>query len=274
MRITHMTARPSQGDSVPRLPDLTSVLQHDPGRTQGSSFTFALNLPVLATLLPAAPATRSVTGYHGPRRSVLVVDDIAENRAVLSALLSELGFAVAEAADGQAGLDQAQARQPDLILMDCTMPVLDGRAATRRLRALPAFKATPIIAVSASVSAADRQQSLAAGASAFVPKPIKQDELLSTIGRLLQLEWVYDQLAAAAEAAVAQVGPPREVAQRLYDLARRGWIKEIQAQLDALAQRGLEYHAFVAALRPLARRYRTREIQAAVEPYVTEGSDA
>ena len=152
------------------------------------------------------------------------------------------------------------------------MPVLDGREAMRRLRQLAAFEQTPIIAVSASVAESDRAQSLAAGASAFVPKPIDQAQLLEQIGRLLQVDWIYTQPSAELEAAaLAQVGPPPEEAQRLYDLAREGLILEIRTQLDALEQRGPEHRAFLAELRQLARRYRTREIQALLEPYVMEG---
>jgi signal transduction histidine kinase/DNA-binding NarL/FixJ family response regulator len=239
---------------------------------QGSSFWFEIAVPVLDTLVRIPSTARSVTGYTGPRRAVLVVDDIAENRAVLVELLTALGFTVFEATNGQQGVAQAQDRRPDLILMDRAMPVLDGREATRRIRQMAALKDTPIIAVSASVAGPDRAQSLAAGASAFVPKPIHQDELLEQVGRLLQLEWLYDQpQQVPADTTVAQVGPPPDVAQQLYDLAREGLILEIRAQLDALEQRGLEYCVFVAELRQLARRYRTREIQALLEPYLMEG---
>jgi signal transduction histidine kinase/CheY-like chemotaxis protein len=239
---------------------------------QGSTFWFEIAVPVLDTLIAAPATTQVITGYSGPRRSVLVVDDIGENRAVLVELLGGLGFSVCEAANGQEGIEQAQVQRPDLILMDHAMPVLDGREAMRRLRKLAAFEQTPIIAVSASVAESDRAQSLAAGASAFVPKPIDQAQLLEQIGRLLQVDWIYTQPSAELEAtALAQVGPPPEEAQHLYDLAREGLILEIRTQLDVLEQRGPEYRAFLDELRQLARRYRTREIQALLEPYVMEG---
>jgi CheY-like chemotaxis protein/nitrogen-specific signal transduction histidine kinase len=240
---------------------------------QGSTFGFALTVPVLDPLVGAPSTARVVTGYRGPRRSVLVVDDIAANRAVLVELLTGLGFTLYEATNGQEGVEQAKARRPDLILMDRSMPVLDGWEATRRLRQLAAFQQTPIIAVSASVAGADRAASLAAGASAFVPKPIHQDELLKQVGRLLRLEWV-DELVqqAPADLAVAQVGPPPDEAWQLYDLARRGRIADLQARIEVLAQRGPEYRACVAELRQLARRYRLREIRTLLEPYVQEAS--
>ncbi len=240
---------------------------------QGSRFWFELSVPVLDTLVRQPSAARVVTGYTGRRRSVLVVDDIATNRALLIELLGGLGFRVYEAANGQEGIEQAQAYQPDLILMDRTMPVLDGRDATRRLRQLSGLHETPIIAVSASVAGPDRAASLAAGADAFVPKPIHQDELLEQIGRLLELEWEY---APAVEAhdlvASTQVGPPPDQARELYDLARRGRIRELQAQLEELERRGPEYQAFVSELRQLARRYRLRDIRTLLGPYLEETS--
>jgi response regulator RpfG family c-di-GMP phosphodiesterase len=155
--------------------------------------------------------------------------------------------------------------------MDRSMPVLDGLEATRRIRQIAALQQTPIVAVSASVTAADRAASLAAGASAFVAKPIQQDELLEQIRRLLGLEWLYDQAESAPSAAtVAQVGLPVEEARRLYELACEGLILEIRDRLEALERRNPQYQESVAELRALARRYRLREIRAKLETYLQE----
>jgi signal transduction histidine kinase/DNA-binding LacI/PurR family transcriptional regulator/DNA-binding response OmpR family regulator len=237
---------------------------------QGSTFWFELAVPVLDALVSTPSAAQVVIGYTGPRRSVLVVDDIATNRAVLAELLTGLGFSVYQAANGQEGIEQAQARQPDLILMDRSMPVLEGLEAIRRLRQIAAFQQTPIVAVSASVTEADRATSLAAGANAFVPKPIRQAELLEQIGRLLNMDWVKAKLVAESEEAVPQAALPPDEAQRLYLLARQGSIVKIRERLDALERRGPQYSSCVAELRQLARRYRLREIRAVLEPYVQE----
>jgi DNA-binding NarL/FixJ family response regulator len=162
-------------------------------------------------------------------------------------------------------------RQPDLILMDRSMPVLDGHEAIRRIRQIAALQQTPIIAVSASVAGPDRAASLVAGADAFVPKPIQQAELLEQIGRLLQLEWV-EAKPVVSEDVTAQVGPPPDEAQRLYELARQGAILELRERLDGLERRGAEYRDCVAELRQLARRYRLRQICAVLEPYVQESN--
>ena len=120
-------------------------------------------------------------------QKILVVDDIAENRAVVTDLLAPLGFEVTEAANGREGVEMAQRLRPDLILMDIAMPELDGLAVARLLRQREAFREVPILAMSASDSA----QSLAAGMNAFLPKPLDADKLLEQMARLLRLEWTY-----------------------------------------------------------------------------------
>jgi len=158
---------------------------------EGSVFWFELVLPVLEAAPAAAPRGRVVTGYRGPRKKLLIVDDVAENRALVVDFLKSLDFKLAEAADGDAGIEQARAVQPDLILMDNVMPVMSGLEATRRLRQQPAFTRVPIIAVSASASRADRERSLAAGVDAFLHKPIDFNDLLNNIAGLLKLTWTY-----------------------------------------------------------------------------------
>jgi PAS domain S-box-containing protein len=158
---------------------------------RGTRFAFELRVPVLNVQALAAPRRRTVTGYLGPRRKLLVVDDVAQNRAMLIDFLAPLDFAVSEAVDASAGLEMAQRLKPDLILMDNVMPGMSGLEATRRLRELPGVGQVPIIAVSASAAQADRERSLAAGASAFMHKPIDFDELLGHMSALLGLAWTF-----------------------------------------------------------------------------------
>jgi signal transduction histidine kinase/CheY-like chemotaxis protein len=158
----------------------------------GSVFRFELELPVARaeTVLPRVQ--RRPIGYEGPRRKVLVVDDIAENRALLRDLLQQIDFTVFEADNGEAGLIAAHALQPDLILMDNVMPVMDGLEATRRLRAMPAFEKVPILAISAGAFKEDEVKSLAAGADGFLAKPLRLDDLIAEISTRLRLTWIYD----------------------------------------------------------------------------------
>jgi signal transduction histidine kinase len=161
---------------------------------EGSAFSFDLDVPEVQPAVPVHPAATepAITGYRGPRKKVLVVDDVSENREVLTDMLGRLGFLMFEAAGGQEGLTRAQAVVPDLIFMDLVMPDLSGREAIARLRALPALRSVPIVAVSASATPEVREQCMSAGADAFLPKPVDLTMLLQRTSALLDLSWTED----------------------------------------------------------------------------------
>jgi signal transduction histidine kinase/ActR/RegA family two-component response regulator len=177
---------------------LGGTLQLDSTPGHGSRFWFTIPLPpaVVSSVLPPPPPP-TITGYAGRRQRVLVVDDIAENRAVLVAMLAPLGFATAQAQNGLEALTMAQSWSPDVVLMDIRMPGLDGLEATRRLRAIPALHQVVIIAVSASAFVHNRDHYLATGANDFVPKPVQYVQLLEVLQAHLALEWEYADETAA-----------------------------------------------------------------------------
>jgi len=158
----------------------------------GSVFAFELELPVVADAPPATAVQRLPVGYEGARKTVLVVDDVAENRALVTDVLARLGFTVREAGNGLAALQSAQELQPDLILMDHVMPVMDGLEAIRRLRQLAPFARVPIVAVSASAFEEDAALALAAGSDGFLAKPLAVHDLIRVLGERLHLTWRYD----------------------------------------------------------------------------------
>src|SRR3954447_9614851 len=116
---------------------------------------------------------------------ILLVEDNELNRDMLSRRLSRRGHQVVEATDGEAALAPPPSRRPDLILMDMSLPVLDGWEATRRLKAVPATRPIPVIALTAHTMVADRERSLEAGCAAFDTKPLEIERLLGKIARLL-----------------------------------------------------------------------------------------
>ena len=157
----------------------------------GNLFWFELDVPASRWATPdAPPAERVVTGYRGPTKKVLVVDDVAENRAVIVESLAALGFDVFQAACGYDGLSQAQSVLPDLVLMDIVMPDIGGLEVIRRLRKVPVLDAVPIIAISASATPEVEANTLSAGANAFLPKPVDLKALVARTGSLLHLAWV------------------------------------------------------------------------------------
>jgi CheY-like chemotaxis protein len=116
---------------------------------------------------------------------LLLVEDNEMNRDMLSRRLARKGFDVVCAVDGQQGLDLAREEKPDLILMDMSLPVLDGWEATRRLKADADLSALPVIALTAHAMASDEQKARAAGCDDFDTKPIELPRLIERIQALL-----------------------------------------------------------------------------------------
>ncbi len=112
---------------------------------------------------------------------ILLVEDNEMNRDMLSRRLLRRGYEVVIAVDGQQGVDLAGSTQPNVILMDMSLPVIDGWEATRRIKADPATKAIPVIALTAHAMAGDREQALAAGCDDYDTKPIDLTRLLPKI---------------------------------------------------------------------------------------------
>lgn len=116
---------------------------------------------------------------------ILLVEDNEYNWDMLSRRLRRHGYEVALAFDGRQGVDMAQSENPDLILMDVNLPVLDGHEATRQIRALPEQSAVPIIALTAHAMSGDREKALEAGCDDYHAKPIDLARLLVQIEALL-----------------------------------------------------------------------------------------
>ena len=159
----------------------------EPGR--GADFSFELALPVVRHVTGGPPAPRRVTGYDGPRKRILIVDDMPANRLVLWDMLRPLGFEIEEAADGQQALERARAWRPDLVMMDLEMPVMGGTQAMALMRATASLRAVRIIAVSATANADAVRVGPGLEADAFLAKPLDRDRLLREIAVQLGLRW-------------------------------------------------------------------------------------
>jgi two-component system cell cycle response regulator DivK len=120
-----------------------------------------------------------------PRR-ILIVEDTEDNRRIMRDLLSNAGFDIIEAHDGQAAIAAAANHVPDLILMDIQLPVLNGYEAIRRIKADPKLQAIPIIAVTSYALTGDKESARAAGCDRYVAKPFSPRQLLATIRELLE----------------------------------------------------------------------------------------
>jgi two-component system cell cycle response regulator DivK len=118
-------------------------------------------------------------------RKVLLVEDNEESRDGLSRRLRRQGYEVLLAADGRQAVDAARAEAPDLILMDMSLPVLDGWEATRQLKAAPQTRGIPVIALTAHAMAGDREKALEAGCDDYDTKPVELGRLLTKMQALL-----------------------------------------------------------------------------------------
>ena len=204
---------------------------------QGTTISFDLPLQTVDVEVMVAPterATRRVVALAPgqPRYRILAVDDRREARQLLVRLLTPLGFDVREAVNGQEAVDSWNAWQPHLIWMDMRMPVMDGRAATRRIKASPNGQATAIIALTASSFEEERANILAAGCDDFLRKPFQEADLFALMQKHLGVHFVYQEDPATA--------PPSSVPVDVAALAAlpatlRNTLKQALVRLDTVA---------------------------------------
>ena len=116
---------------------------------------------------------------------ILLVEDNEMNRDMLSRRLERKGYMVVLAVDGESGVEMARTEQPDVVLMDMSLPVLDGWEATRRLKADPATRSIPVIALTAHAMSSDRGKALQAGCDDYDTKPVELPRLLAKIEALV-----------------------------------------------------------------------------------------
>jgi signal transduction histidine kinase/FixJ family two-component response regulator len=243
---------------------------------EGSVFWFEVPLPPSRSEIEVVKTyKRPIIGFRGKKRKVMVVDDNLDNRTVLVDLLSPLGFEVVEAASGHEGLEKALSFEPDAILLDMVMPIMDGFEFARQIRRSPKFRDVVIIAISANVFENDQQESLAVGCNDFVPKPIRTQMLFEALRRHLKIEWIYEEqkkesvVYTGEELSSASfVIPPASEITILYDLAMMGAIKELQAYTVKLEQSNSRYRAFLTELRGLAKSFQVDKMCEFLEPHL------
>ena len=123
-----------------------------------------------------------------PMRTIMIVEDYDDTRLLLKHGLEGLGYSVLEASNGQEAVDISDREHPDLILMDLDLPILDGIAATQRIRQQSHMEGVPIVAVTAYPMSYSRVKAFAKGCNEYMSKPIDVSELTSLVNRYLRLE--------------------------------------------------------------------------------------
>jgi len=196
----------------------------------GVGSTFSFDVPLKAgreeELLEFEPLER-VTGLMAGQDEIkiLVVDDSQTDRLLLTEILAGVGFLVGEATNGAEAIDRFSSWDPDLILMDMNMPIMDGRKATQQIKGTPRGEDTPIIAVTASAFEEDRREILDSGVDSFIRKPFETDVLLETIRVHLEIEYQYEESERADKPLSAD---------KDFDL--KGNLRELPAELIAQFQ--------------------------------------
>ncbi|MEH1843945.1 MAG: ATP-binding protein [Nostoc sp.] len=227
---------------------------------KGSKFWFDLALPEANNWISSQTPelNKNVVSYQGTQQIILIVDDRWENRSVIINLLEPVGFKVLEAENGEEGLKKAQEFQPDLIITDLAMPIMNGLEMTQHLRAQSEFKDTVIIASSASVFSLNRQQSQEAGCNDFLPKPVQNFELFEKLQHYLNLTWIYEVENEFLETTIPleeMIFPPLEQLVNLYKAAKTGYIQDIQYEADHIKNLDQKYASFANKILKLAEEF-------------------
>ena len=234
---------------------------------EGSLFWFEFDAPIVSKHVPITEMQKpSPVGYHGKRRTLLIVDDMEANRSVLRNMLLPLGFDVHEVDNGEDCLEFAMQKHPDLILLDLRMPGMDGFEVARHIRATEEIRDILIFAISASVLEETQRKSLEVGCHAFLAKPLEQDLLLNALETHLGLQWIYQDVSQSQIAEHSRddqfrsISLPAEEYAELRKFAQYGNISRILKILDALEQQGEQYVPVVEELRKFAKSFQTQKI--------------
>jgi len=230
-------------------------VRSEPGK--GSTFIVTLDVETVDQTSADAAIQRLIKGYAGRRRKILIIDDDTTNRHLMSRMLDSVGLDTEEAVDGAEALRLAHAEHPDLILTDLAMPVMSGLELARRVRADEELRSLPVLAVSASASTFTREEAIGAGCNAFLPKPIRADELFDVVGKLLSLTWQTVDVRAAPDGPTSTDGVlvNGRWARELYDLAMKGDIKELLARAASASESDPSGEPVYHEVQRLARKF-------------------
>lgn len=239
---------------------------------QGTSFQVRLFLSEVRVPQAVVHVEHDIIGYQGPRRLILVVDDHIEHRRVLAGMLEPLGFSIAQAASGQEAIRQVALLSPDLILMDLSMPQMDGWETSRLIRRNAQSQA-PIIVISANAFADDRERSVSADCSDYLAKPVHTPELLERIHKHLDLQWLRRTAHNPAATSELAVLPSSSDLEALRELGAIGYIRGIQEKLDAIDRLTPASTGFTAPLRALVKGYRLDEFNRQLKEAEHERAD-
>ncbi len=246
-----------------------SQIQLESQVAQGSKFWFDLELLAVETNISSP--TLPKFSCQVPRRlrvprKILVVDDNHNNRSLLVNYLQPFGFTLAEANNGQVGLEIAKTFQPDAILVDWIMPVMDGKEKVARLKQQPQFQDCLVIMISAS------SQSLVEPSEVdcheLLSKPVNLEQLMTLLESHLQLDWLFSESIVEPDNSSILVTPPQETLIKLLELAELGDMEEIEQQINSLEALDAQYIPFIKQIRQLAASFQQHQLEIFIKNFL------
>jgi len=242
-------------------------LKSAPGK--GSTFWFEIKFSNLCShkLLPIK-STIKLAPDAGKDHKILIVDDQDENRRMLKEMLIPFGFQLFEAIDGVDALEKALEHIPDIILMDITMPKINGIEATSRVKSMPLLKNTIVIVVTAGVMKDMKNQCFEAGCDDFIPKPVQMEDLLSKIVTFLNIDTTHNINNLNEKTNEENISPPPpDVLKKLRQLVDKGDILKIKKEAKKF-QKTPAYKPFGQQLFELAQAFNINEIKQLIGGYI------
>ncbi len=222
------------------------------------------------------PNYQKIIGIEGNAPEILIVDDDTNHRSMLTSLLQKIGCKTWEATDGNEGLKMANEYAPAVILLDLTMPNMNGFELMVHLQSSPKTRSIPIIISSASVFEKNRQRSLEAGVTAFLAKPLQIDELFQALQSVLKIEWIYaNPIPQELSFLPKQIDnsklvlPSQDILQQLYHLAMMGDIIAIEEMIEELIKQNEQLVPFTTELSKLTANFQTAKIRQYIKSFVT-----
>jgi signal transduction histidine kinase/CheY-like chemotaxis protein len=236
----------------------------------GSTFVLRVLLSGVRDEIAAPSRTRRICDYLGPRQRILLADDDPLHLDLVQNLLRPLGFTVFIARDGKTCLDLAGQCQPDLAMIDISMPDISGWAVVKELRAAGQLPRLKIMMVSAN--AHDNASQIGVVHDAFVMKPVQLQQLLELTGTLLNLKWIYQPEPAEGKTGASVPAGGNELGSRsshhlddLYRLGRIGHVRGIEAKLRELELEDSSNEAFTAQMRALLANFDMKRYMSVLE---------
>ncbi|MCA7922447.1 response regulator [Burkholderia cenocepacia] len=243
---------------------LGGSLEVDSEVGHGTRFVVRLFAPAVDAAAETHAELASIRGYTGARRTILVVDDLDDQRDIVVQLLTPLGFDVAEAASGTDALRWLAMHTADAIIMDISMPLMDGYE-TSRLISENQLSNAPIVLLSANAFADDRDRASATGCKGYLVKPLQVNLLLDKLAQLLALDWIASDSGASARPVATQPPTPavwpRELIEHLHAHLEVGYVQGVIEALDAAREARPGLRDQIDALRSLAERFQLRELE-------------